>query len=380
MEVVDGDVLYLGWLFDNFGHRLIESLARIWALDLVPATTPVLFHYWPGWQLPAAAVEALALFGISRDRVVIPERPTIFRSLLIPDPLVNLNTIVHERAGEIFRAVADRIVGHDAPGDQPLYLSRSALSGRQRAIAGEAAFEDLLRDNGFQIVHPERLPLAEQIRRVASHRTIAACNGSACHLLFFARPGARVHLLGHRPLLEPNVLTFQAASLRAVYHNALHWRVNAMIGARLDFPAAIAALSEEGLLPRRARMPYLPDDAWLEAEFEESWLFNFLLTPLLEHAETREAADAMIRRLTPARWPVFIALAARMPAEWMEDRQADALLALFAAALSEEPDASRRFRYAEPVRALAPAALARSSPETQALARAAIDALLPLSA
>jgi hypothetical protein len=378
-EVIGGDVLYLGWLFDNFGHLLLESLARVWALRLVPDSTRVLVHYWPGVTPPAATLAVLACFGIAPERIIIPAGPVTCASLLIPDPTLLLTSMVHERAGTPYREVADRITGDAPPSDQPLYLSRTNLPGDKRSIVGEAALEAVLRDNGFLILHPETMPFTEQIRAVTSHRTIALCKGAAAELLLFARPETRVHLFASRPLLEVNVLVAEAAGARTTFHNALRWRANSLVAARLDLDAAIAGLAADGLLPNLSRLPYLPSDDDLDSEFDETWLFAMLTWPDGMDDDAIAEANAALASIRPTAWPTFAALAARVPADRLSDQQADRLMLQFAAALLEEPDARRRFRYAGVVRSLADDALARCTPRTRMLASQVIESRLPVT-
>ena len=40
---IDEEVVYLGWLFDHFGHFLMQSLARIWFLTEVSPSVRVIF-------------------------------------------------------------------------------------------------------------------------------------------------------------------------------------------------------------------------------------------------------------------------------------------------------------------------------------------------
>ncbi|MFM9107040.1 MAG: glycosyltransferase family 61 protein [Chloroflexota bacterium] len=375
--VIDGSVLYLGWLFDNFGHRLVESLARVWALPHVPPSTPVLFHYWPGSEPSAAALETLALFGVSRDRIIIPDRPVDVRSLLVPDPLYLLHTILHDRAGALYQAAAGRVAGPIEPGSQPLYLSRTALPPAQRPVVGETVLESILRDHGFRIEHPETLPLAEQIRLVRSHDSIVLCSGSATQLLLFARPGTRVHLIAHQPLLGSCLLSFEAAGLRSTTHNALLWRRNSQLAVQLDVPAAIACLVDEGLLPGSARSSSLPPASALAAEYDEAWLLSIFVAHPSALPGYRDDVDAASARLPDTAWPAFAALAAGLPPDDLDDGEADALMARFAAALAAEPDPARRARFAATVRGLAPAALARCGPAVRERAGAAIAAHLP---
>jgi hypothetical protein len=73
-----------------------------------------------------------------------------------------------------------------APPDlERLYLGRSRLPPECRRVAGEDQLEGELRRRGWCVVHPETLPLAEQLRLLAGARIIAGCIGSAMHLLMY---------------------------------------------------------------------------------------------------------------------------------------------------------------------------------------------------
>jgi hypothetical protein len=71
--------------------------------------------------------------------------------------------------------------------DQPLYLSRAGLSLNRRTLEGEEWLERSLEREGFLIVRPETLPVAEQIALVNSHQWIVSPQGSACHTRLFSR-------------------------------------------------------------------------------------------------------------------------------------------------------------------------------------------------
>jgi capsular polysaccharide biosynthesis protein len=70
-----------------------------------------------------------------------------------------------------------------------VYLSRSKLDPSQRGLSEgqERLIEDIFRRYGFEIVHPQLLSLAEQIRTVRRASHVAGCVGSQMHLLAFSR-------------------------------------------------------------------------------------------------------------------------------------------------------------------------------------------------
>lgn len=379
VEVIDGEVLYLGWLFDSFGHLLLESLARIWALAHVDPDTPVVFQYVPG-HVPQPHVFALLdLFGLRRERILLPSGPVRIRRLLMPDPMLLTRSIVHERAGEPYRAVAERIADGAPLSEQPLYFSRRMLPASQRAHIGEAALEEVLRDNGFRVEYPERLPLVEQIRLAATHRTLVTSTGSASHLAFFARPGAEMHIFCYGDLLEHHIVTSEMVNLPTTYLHHLHGVHYPCSALAFDLQAATAFLADAGLLPRRSLIPYLPTDLDTSPEHAEAWLFTFYLqfarSMPPSDAKVKARLDTLLDRVRPTAWPVFVAMAA-MP-EHTSGAEAETAMRRYAAALAGETDALRRERHRASVLALLPHALARCTPETRVLAQEATDRFLP---
>ena len=64
---------------------------------------------------------------------------------------------------------------------------------------------------GFDVVHPENLPIAEQIRLASGAAVIGGNSGSALHLSAFAPPGRRVIEVGdsrapHRPVVMQTII------------------------------------------------------------------------------------------------------------------------------------------------------------------------------
>ena len=66
----------------------------------------------------------------------------------------------------------------------PLYISRSRLPDGLRRIEREAELDQLLLNRGWTVIHPEQLPVHEQLRQLRQAQVIAGPLGSAFHLLF----------------------------------------------------------------------------------------------------------------------------------------------------------------------------------------------------
>ena len=70
-----------------------------------------------------------------------------------------------------------------------VYLSRARLYPHLRAIRGELALEVNLIRLGWTIIHPERLPMLDQLQTLARAHVIAGELGSAFHLLMYFGTG-----------------------------------------------------------------------------------------------------------------------------------------------------------------------------------------------
>ncbi|WP_296603988.1 glycosyltransferase 61 family protein [Nocardioides sp.] len=185
---------YLGRYIGHFGHFLIETLpalARAGFDDL-----PLLFHPWGVPDAPGAGYRAFLLnaLGIDEARIGFVRRVTVVDKLHVPDSLPNVIL------GDVDRATLDAYafirqaalrVTQATPHGGAIYLSRRAFDGR-REVKGEDTVEDAFRRDGYTVIHPQQLPIHEQIGLVARAEAVAGFEGSALHLCGFMRPGSRV--------------------------------------------------------------------------------------------------------------------------------------------------------------------------------------------
>jgi hypothetical protein len=189
-----GPAIWLGPLLDGYGHFLLESLARAWLAREHPETPLVWSCRAPGAsdepeeepsEEPAEADRAgagplrswqrgiLDLLGV-RNPIVCLDAPARFERLIVPDIGYQVQGYFHPAHAGFLAAVPHR----PQPG-RKLWLSRGKLRQLQNASMPEV--ERRLADLGWTIVHPERLPVAEQMAHVASAERIAAEQGSALH-------------------------------------------------------------------------------------------------------------------------------------------------------------------------------------------------------
>ncbi len=191
--------LYAGHFRRHFGHFLVESTARLWALDQVPWVDGILFLPYRGdsdrgidthdaiFDLLGIDVPRRAASGVLRvEQLIVPELGFGWGERYAGSPA--------------YRAFMKDRLAHVTPdGPDRLYVSRAKLRAERGGILGEALIEEAMTRAGFEVFYPERHPVAVQIARYKAARQIVGLDGSALHLAaFVVRPETRVTMILRR--------------------------------------------------------------------------------------------------------------------------------------------------------------------------------------
>jgi hypothetical protein len=180
-----------GVLIGHFGHFLMESTGRLWALDaLQGAVNGIVF-------VVRKDVSRGEISGFHSDffdlfcpglRVHVISEPTRIETLEVPGQGFGIGPL--SGGTTIFRDVIHRRFATSiAPrGSDRIYISRSGLGAALGSVLEETRIEQCLADCGYDIFHPQLHKLAEQVARYKAARQVIALDGSALHL---------VAMLGH---------------------------------------------------------------------------------------------------------------------------------------------------------------------------------------
>ncbi|WP_397542614.1 glycosyltransferase 61 family protein [Roseovarius salis] len=205
-EVIPGRWLFAGIGRHHFGHFIVETLIRLWAIgayrDELDGVVLIPKH---GMDFSVALRRRYGPFlemmcdGLPLH---IVEHPTRFETLLLPSP--GFGPLGWVTGTPIFRReIRARIARHIRPeGPARMYISRSQLKKSEKHVHDEARIETLLARAGYDIFRPEQHGIEEQLARYMAADTVIGGDGSAFHLAAFGMPrGARVGLIQrrHRP-------------------------------------------------------------------------------------------------------------------------------------------------------------------------------------
>lgn len=171
-DVVEEPHLYGGCFFDHYGHFLLESLARAWAVE---ETGPLPFAWLSGGPPNAWQSDILERLGLTMPHR-FPMRPTLFRRLAVPQAGFRIETDFHPRHASFL--AKEPSPSRDRSGPR-LWLSRGGMG--KRGSPGEPELEKELDRRGWRIVRPEDHSPAEQMRLMAEAQVAAGLEGSAFH-------------------------------------------------------------------------------------------------------------------------------------------------------------------------------------------------------
>lgn len=185
---LSGRWLYAGNWMGQFGHFITETLTTLWPRLEVDGIIchPFIFgtaiHPWQlelvqrlGFDVPIL----VARQGCVVDELVVGQRPFTLNDSVAPEAVGVWNR-----------------VSSPASHSRNVFLSRSKLTKDPRRVDGDARLDDLMQSNGFDVVHPQELPIKEQLVAVATAGIVAGVSGSALHLSAFAHPHAKVLEIG----------------------------------------------------------------------------------------------------------------------------------------------------------------------------------------
>ena len=208
VEDLPGRWLWAGVRMDHFGHFIMESLGRLWALDR-EKVDGILFIPEGGFRPEAtpelASWQRLFLQLLQVDLPVkLLTRATRVAELVVPGQGFGIGPLIGGTAE--FRAfVQGRFAKDIAPaGAERLYLSRSRLQADLGGIIRETQLEQDLATQGYQVFHPQDHGLEAQIAAYKAASHVVSLDGSALHLFaLVARADQRVAVIKRRPGSAP---------------------------------------------------------------------------------------------------------------------------------------------------------------------------------
>ncbi len=194
MEVRHQRVMYLGRLWNHWGHFLMDLVSRLWyAIEREPN---ILIAYDGQGSINGAYADFFCLAGLRPEQFVQVTTPTRFDEVVVPECTHVPGRYVYPAFARIFDHVAQAALQR-APHATPyegrrVYLTRTGIRKKLPTELGEKSIENLCSSNGFAVVSPEKLALEEQIVAIRQAAEVACLSGTLPHTMMFAKDGAKL--------------------------------------------------------------------------------------------------------------------------------------------------------------------------------------------
>ncbi|GBR45988.1 glycosyltransferase 61 family protein [Neokomagataea thailandica] len=240
--------IFGGVAFDHFGHFLLESTARLWALSEYKDYSWI-FLTTGQEKLPDYQVGFLEILGLNKEKIIVVGDLISVNELFIP----HTSFTYHHYASSAYRDTFRRAqIPDSGRAQRRIFISRKNM--KIAMTIGESDLENVLSDDGWEIVYPELLSPLEQVQIFHEDNIILGLQGSAMHLSLFAPPGRKVIHLCRGQGYRGYYLLDDLMDADAIYFDSM---VKTELPSKpiagpflLDIGAALSFLFEQGLIKK----------------------------------------------------------------------------------------------------------------------------------
>lgn len=173
-------VVYLGCLFTaHYGNLLFDYISRLWWQEKNVNNYPWVFTAPKNVKTPPLLYQLAELVGIERNHLIRVTEPTRFAEVIIPQPTFIHDKYIMPEYAAIYNRMYLSMQQQDREKYDKIYLTRTHL--KRHKEVGEKRFERFFTANGFKVVAPEELDLAEQAYLIRHCKELASIEGSHAH-------------------------------------------------------------------------------------------------------------------------------------------------------------------------------------------------------
>ena len=199
--------IYAGAYYPGFGHFITETLVNLVAIAPTLRAHPqrkILFVLPTPGTLKRVFKgphedHFFAKLGISREQIVFVTQLAGYEDVLVPKaPFEKKFTYRSWIVKELDKLDVSRV-----DGPRKVYFSRSRWP--KPRVVDEEHIEGLFSDAGYEIVHPQELPLDEQFALMRNVTHLAGSQGTALHLSLYSPTARSVISLGWKSPLQAGI-------------------------------------------------------------------------------------------------------------------------------------------------------------------------------
>lgn len=236
IEHLPGQHMFGGIMFGHFGHFLVESTTRLWALDEVrPAIESIVYTPKINARPMQFVRQFRPLFNVLGATVPVRSTPVPLRVDRLFVPRQGFGQFELMRGSEAYRAYMRRHAGRRIPakGADKIYISRSGLQRDRGGLIGEWLLEQQLQQEGYHIYHPQNHSLIDQVAQYKAAKHIVSVDCSPLHLVgFVGNADQKVAIIKRRSM---ELVPFFVDQLR-LFQNIDAFEVDVLVDEWLPHP------------------------------------------------------------------------------------------------------------------------------------------------
>lgn len=214
VEYVDEEVVFIGAMPKHYGHFILEGLSRLWFY--LEASNKRYRAVYISDEGEDRFLEFMQFFGIESENIRKIEKPTRFRTVIVPEQSIRLHDYFHQN----YKLTIERIKQAIEPvSNEKVYFSKKERRN-DRAI-GEEPIARVLSNNGYKTYYPELMSLRETVAVLRGAKRFAATSGTNIHNAIFLEDGATSVCLSRSAHFHPvQTMIDRMKNLKAIYVDA----------------------------------------------------------------------------------------------------------------------------------------------------------------
>ncbi len=247
--------IWCGPIAFHFGHAVADFGMRIAESAYSGLPCPLLFAMESQLDIdpPEYFWQILRHLKVDTDRVLIVRSPIKVEKLYVyPQSEVRGGAGPSRQHLDLM----DRITGSTAnqTTNTMVYVSRSRLHENHNfpvgQIAAESYIENALTQVGFTTIHPEEMPVDQQLEAYKNASTLIFSEGSALHgLQLLGRLHSKLGIISRRKGKSMPTTSFQGRVQKLTHINAVHGMIYSLrSNGRADKTRAISVLDQKHLI------------------------------------------------------------------------------------------------------------------------------------
>lgn len=222
LEICDETVLYGGAMYNHPGHLIMEFIAeRLWWLIKNRDSNikiAIVITYSIVDDKSKFIREFLEIMGIPQSRLLIIEKPTKFKKIIVPDPADKVLSIfgIYEFTKED-RDFFEELKKHIKPSPyKKIYLTKNKTF--RGNIVGEEYLINFYRKKGFEIICPEDYTIREKAEFMLGADEVVSLSGTNLLFSIFCKNTVKLTILSRTANnnLIDTVKVMEAANIKNI--------------------------------------------------------------------------------------------------------------------------------------------------------------------